>query len=89
MVFVLEARDGVVRLLLEEGAGDAARFLRFEQRQPPAMDQVMHESGNEYRLAGAGKTGDAQPQRWREEPHGTARQGVERNPRLVGKGGQR
>jgi len=53
------------------------------------MDQVVDECGDENRLAGAGQTGDAQAHGRREEPGGTARQRVERNPRLVGESGQR
>ena len=41
MILVLEARHGVVRLLLQEGAGDAPGFLRLEQRQAAAMDQIV------------------------------------------------
>ena len=68
VVLVLEARHGIVRLLLEEGARDAPGFLRLEQRQAPAMDQIVDEGGDEHRLAGAGQAGDAEPQRRREQP---------------------
>ena len=40
VVLVLEARHRVVRLLLQQGARDAPRFLRLEQRQPAAMDRL-------------------------------------------------
>src|SRR6185437_9978023 len=54
MVFILEARDGVIRLFLEEGPGNAARLLSLEKRQPSTMDQVMDEGGDEDGLARAG-----------------------------------
>ena len=86
MVLVLEARHRVVRLLLEEGAGDAAGFLRLEQRQPAAMDQIVHEGRDEHRLAGARQASDAEPQRRRNEPGRAPGKRVEGDPRLVGEG---
>ena len=61
MRLVVEARHRVVGLRLEPRAGDAAARQRLEHRQPPAMQQLMHQRGDEHRLAGAGEAGDAEP----------------------------
>ena len=89
MVLVLEARHGVVGLMFEKGAGDAAGFLGLEERQPAAMDEIVHESGDEDRLAGAGKARHAEPHRGRDEPGSAVGQRIERDERLVGEGSQR
>ena len=44
MVLVLEARHRVVRLLLQERARDASRFLRLEHRQAAAMHQIVDQA---------------------------------------------
>ena len=67
MILVLEARHRVVGLFLQEGAGDAPGFLRLEQRQPAAMDEIVDQRRDEHGLAGARQAGDAEPQRWREQ----------------------
>ena len=89
MVLVLEARHGVVGLLFERGAGDAPRFLRLEQRQPAAMDQIVDEGRDEHRLAGPRQAGHAEPQRRRHQPGGALGERVEGDPRLVGERGER
>ena len=89
VILVLEARHRVVGLLFEEGARNASRLLRLEQRQAAAMDEIVDEGGDEDRLAGAGQPGHAEPERRREQRGGAARQRVEGDPRLVGESGQR
>ena len=89
VVLVLEARHRIVRLLLEQGARDAAGFLRLEQRQPAAMDQIVDEGRDEHRLAGARQAGDAEPQRRRDKAGRALAQRVERDQRLVGESGER
>ena len=89
VVLVLEARHRVVRLLFQHGARDAAGFLRLEQRQPAAMDEIVHEGRDEHRLAGPRQAGDAEPQRRRNEAGSALAQRVEGDQRLVGEGGER
>ncbi len=52
VILVLKAWNRVIWLFFEEGTRDPARFARFEQRQAAAMDQIVHERGNEDGLAG-------------------------------------
>ena len=61
MGLVVEARHRVVGLRLEPRARDAHAAQRREHRQPPAMQQLMHQRGDEDGLAGAGEAGDAEP----------------------------
>jgi len=61
MRLVVEARHRVVGLRFEPRASDAAVRQRLEHRQPPAMQQLMHQGGDEHGLAGAREAGDAQP----------------------------
>ena len=61
MRLVVEARHRVVRLRLESRAGDAPAGERLEHRQAAAMQQLMHQRGDEYGLARAGQAGDAEP----------------------------
>ena len=61
MRLVVEARHRIVGLRLEPRARDAAARQRLEHRQAPAMQQLMHQRGDEHRLAGAGQAGDAEP----------------------------
>jgi hypothetical protein len=84
VIFVLEARDGVVRLMFHERAGNAAALLGIEQWQSPAMQEIMHEGGDEHGLAGARKSGHAKPQGWRDERGCVSRQCIERNQRVIG-----
>ena len=53
VILVLESRHRIVGLFLQERAGDAAGLLRLEQRQAPAMDQIVDQRGDEHRLASA------------------------------------
>ncbi len=53
VILVLESGNGIVWLFLEERPGDAAGFLRLEQRQAPAMDQIVDKGGDKHRLASA------------------------------------
>ena len=62
MILVGEARHGVVGLRLEPRPGDASLRRGCEHRQPDAGDEIADERGQEHRLAGAGKAGDAEPQ---------------------------
>ncbi len=62
MVLVGEARHRVVGLRLEPGPDDAPLGGGGEHRQPDAGDEVADERGQEHRLAGARKPGDAEAQ---------------------------
>ena len=59
MVLIGKARQVIVRLRFEIGAGDAALRLRIEQSQPCLVQEGMNEGGDEDGLAGTGKAGDA------------------------------
>ncbi|MNL48973.1 hypothetical protein D3C87_1718740 [compost metagenome] len=83
MVFILKARHGVVRLRFQPGRSDTARLQRLEQRQPPAMQQVMDQRRDEHGLAGARQAGHAEPQRRIDEIGGAVRNIVEGNQRFV------
>ncbi len=61
MVLIGEARHIVVRLRLQDGPRNAPGGICPKQRQSAAMDEIVHQSGNENGLAGPGETGDAQP----------------------------
>ena len=61
MPFVVEARHRVVRLGLELGVRQASLRIGAEQRQPPAMNEIVHERRDEHGLAGARQARDAQP----------------------------
>ena len=63
VLLVGEARHGVVGLRLQTSAADAAFRGGGENRHPRTRDQIVDQSGDEHRLARAGKPGDAQPQR--------------------------
>ena len=41
-----------------------------EERQPRAGDEIVHERGDEHRLAGAGEPGHAELERGRDEAAG-------------------
>ena len=57
---VVEARHRIVGLRLEPRAGNAPARKRLEHRQAPAMQQMVHQRGDEHRLAGAGEAGHAE-----------------------------
>jgi hypothetical protein len=61
VLLVGEARDCIVGLRLEVGAGDAALGHGSEKGQPPAGDQAAHEGGDEHGLARTREAGDAEP----------------------------
>ena len=84
MLLVLEARHGVVRLLLQKGAQDASARLRLEHRQAPAMQEIVDERGDEHRLAGPRQAGDAQPDVGAEEVRRPVGEIVEDESGLVG-----
>ena len=88
VILVLEARHGVVGLMFEEGARDAPRTLCREQGKAPAMHQIVDQGRDEHRLAGARQTGDAEPQRRRQEAGRPPGKRVHRDAGFVGECGQ-
>ena len=61
MRLVIEARDRIVGLRFEPRARDAPAGKRLEHGQTSAMQKVMHQRGDEHRLARAREAGDAEP----------------------------
>ena len=79
VLLVGKARDGIVGLRLEIGAGDAALGHGGKERQAPAGDEAAHQRGDEHGLARARQPRDAEPQRRRhqvEESRAGALEGV-------------
>src|SRR5579863_4222838 len=62
MVLIAKPRHSVVRLRLEMGPRDPALGRSLQHGQPRAGKEIVDESGDEDRLAGAGKPGDPQSQ---------------------------
>ena len=52
------------------------------------MDEIVDKGGDEDGLAGAGEAGDAEAERWRDQPGGALGERGEREPRLIGDGGK-
>ena len=88
MGFIVEARNGVVWLRLQGGAGEATGRHRLEQRQASALDQIVDEGGDEHGFTGARQTGDAEPNGRGYQSGGEIREIVNCDPRVVGKGRQ-
>ena len=63
MILILEARHRVVGLLLKEGAGDPSGLLCLEHGQAAAMDQIVHQGGDEHGLAGTRQAGNTKAHR--------------------------
>ena len=61
VALVVEARHRVVGLRRQARAGDAAGRQRLEHREAAALDQAMHQRGDEHGLAGTRQAGDAEP----------------------------
>ena len=72
--FVIEPRHRIVGLRLQPRACDAALRHRLEYRQPSAVNEVVHERGDENRFARARQAGDAEPQRRIEETRAIVRE---------------
>jgi len=89
VVFVLKSRNGVIRLLFEPDTRNPAGANRFEQWQTTTIQQILHDRRNQHRLAGAGKSGHAEPYRRVDEPRRAVGDVVEGNASVVGKTGQR
>jgi hypothetical protein len=88
MVLVLEARNRVVGLLLQDRARDAAALLGLEQRQAPPMDEIVDERGDEHGLAGARQSGHADAQRGQDDVARPPGDGVQCDAGLIADGGQ-
>src|SRR4051812_31714883 len=88
MRLVIEPGHGVVGLRHEAGLGEPPARPRLEQRQASAMHEIMDQRGDEYGLAGARETSDAEPHSRRAAPDRGIAHIVEDDPRLVGKGRQ-
>ena len=63
MVLIVEARHRIVGLRREPRAGDPPGGKRLEHRKPAAAGEAVDQRGDEHGLAGARKSGDAEPHR--------------------------
>src|SRR5665811_1032412 len=70
MFLVFEARHDLVRLRLQIGAQQAPFRRGIEEWQAAACDEIVHQRGDEHRLAGAREPGDAEPNCRRDETRG-------------------
>ena len=89
MLLVFEARHDIVGLRLEIDAHDAPLRRGVEERQPRAGDEIVHERGDEHRLARAREPGDAELQRRRDEAAGEVADAAEGIARGLAVGGNR
>ena len=64
MLLIFEARHGIVGLRLEIDAQQAPLGRRVEERQPRTGDEIVHQRGDEHRLAGAREPGHAEFHTW-------------------------
>ena len=78
MLLIFEARHNIVGLRLEIDAHDPPLRGGVEEREARAGDEIMHERGDEHRLARAGETGDAELERRRDEAAGEITDTAER-----------
>jgi hypothetical protein len=88
VVFILEARHGVVRLLLERCTGHATGPHGLEKRQPAAMQQIVYQGRDEDRLAGTRQTCDAEPDRGIDQMGGAVRKIVQSDRGFIGQAGE-
>ncbi len=82
MLFVAEARNGVIGLRREPRAFDATRGEQLEHRKAAAAGQSMDDRRDENRLAGARQAGDPEPHRRMDEMTAKILDGARGQPRL-------
>src|SRR6516165_11106378 len=83
MTLIGKARHGIVRLRREFGAGNPARGIGLEHREPAAARQPMDQGGDEHRLAGTRQAGDTEPDRRVEEMLAIVEQRPRREARFL------
>lgn len=88
MIFILEAGNGIVGLRFEPDFRNAAGAHGLEHRQPPAVQEIVHQRGDEHRLARPREAGDAETQGRVDEAGRPVGQRVEGDAGIVGKAGQ-
>ena len=89
MLLILEARHGIVRLRLEIDAQQAPLGRRIEERQPRAGDEIVHQRGDEHRLARAREPGHAEFHIGRDKVGGEVADAAQGIARGVAIGGNR
>ena len=86
VALVGEAGQGIVGLGFEVGARHAALGVGRQQRQPAAVNEIVHQRRYEDRLAGPRQPGDAEAQGRRHQPFGEVPDAAERDASLIDEG---
>lgn len=88
MILIGKTRHAIVGLWLQIGARQAVGVDHVEQRQAPAMDQIVDQRGDEDGLASPGEARHTEPHMGIEQPGGTAGRCIKGNQGFIAQRGQ-